>query len=43
MRRRVEGIEVLAEAQGVELIAALVESLGQRRPDAASLVTQQAQ
>jgi hypothetical protein len=40
---RVERIEVLAETQGMELIAPLLEGLGQRRPDAASLVAQKAQ
>ena len=38
---RVEGIEVLAETQRVELITPLLEGLSQRRPDAASLVCEE--
>src|SRR5271170_1970276 len=43
IRRRIEGIEIFAETQGVELIAPLLEGLRQRHPDAAALVAQQAQ
>jgi hypothetical protein len=43
IRGRVEGIEILAETQRVELITPLLEGLGQRRPDAASLVAQKTQ
>src|SRR6516164_7004544 len=39
----VEGIEILAKPQRVELITPLLESLRQRRPDAAALVAQKAQ
>src|SRR6516162_2995341 len=40
---RVEGIEILAETQRVELITPLLEGLSQRRPDAASFIAQKAQ
>ena len=40
---RVEGIEILAKPQRVELITPLLEGLSQRHPDAASLVAQETQ
>ena len=40
---RIEGIEVLAETQRVELITPLYKGLRQRGPDAAALVAQKAQ
>src|SRR5262245_33820775 len=43
MRRRIEGIEIFAEAQAVELIALLLECLGRGGADAAALVAQKAQ
>ena len=41
--RRIEGIERFNEPEAVELVAALLKCLRQRRPYAASLVAQQAQ
>jgi hypothetical protein len=40
---RVEGVEILAKPQRVELITPLLKGLGQRCPDAAALVAQEAQ
>ena len=40
---RVEGVEILAKPQRVELITPLLKGLGQRCPDAASFVAQEAQ
>src|SRR6516164_1802245 len=41
VNRRVEGVEELAYPRQVELLAALLNRLGQRRADAAALVAQQ--
>src|SRR4051794_7906252 len=43
LRGRVEGVEILAKAQAVELVTPLIEGLGCRGSDAAALVAQKAQ